>query len=351
MQSFDCMQATPAKRNPFREDTMNTKMNAKTFSRTLWTPLIAGVVALVLVSDALAAPSPLIWIRTDETSGTSDQNPSGSFTVGTSITNLGTLGGSGYLRERTGIGDPGDNVTIVTSPLPLSAPNSPNGVIDLPAANGSGFIMTDGGFLDPIDGKGTPGLGAPFGPDTKLTVMAQVYYDVMPSSLASILSKSGGATGGSVLEDFSDGYTLALIPGTVSGAHRLHFQWGNTNSPGLSLSSPDISDSALLGKWNHLAAVFDEVAAEAYVTFYLNGQSLGTFTMAGPTDVSIEPNDLPLAVGTYPAGNTQWDGKVGEVRIFDSALSFTDLNSFVPEPNSIVLLSLGGLMLLRRARR
>jgi hypothetical protein len=269
-------------------------------------------------SNALAAgPTPQIWFRVNETTGTSDTNPGTEFTTGDAITNLGLIGRSGLLRERGATGDPEDDVTISARTKP---PTNPAGVIALPGKNGSGASMNDGGVLDPIDGKGDGGVGP--GPDTRLTVAAWVNFDTEPAQPATVACKTGGKTGGSVMADFDSGWQLAVIAGSSPAMRKLYFNWGNRDSVNLNTSSADLPVAELAGKWNHVAATFDETGNEVTVRLYRNGKDIGGVdNFGGPVDVGMDANDLPLAIGTMSAGNWQWPGKIAEVQVFDAALS------------------------------
>lgn len=113
------------------------------------------------------------------------------------------------------------------------------------------------------------------------------------------------------------------------------------------------------GSWNKVAVVIDANDTTDDVQFYLNGSlfnptsSNGRLIDTAGTETQGAQFDSVLIGNGNPLSATQaWDGLIDEVRVYDSALSLTELNalSAIPEPSTLLFSGLGLLMLLRRRR-
>jgi hypothetical protein len=99
------------------------------------------------------------------------------------------------------------------------------------------------------------------------------------------------------------------------------------------------------GQWYHVAAVFDRVADE--LRFYLDGSLQSTQNLAAATGFTASDK---LFLGAVSSQNDSYNfnGHVDEVQVYERALSGVEILSLVPEPSSLALLALGGVMFASR---
>jgi hypothetical protein len=100
------------------------------------------------------------------------------------------------------------------------------------------------------------------------------------------------------------------------------------------------------GQWYHLVAT--TTAAGASV-LYIDGVAEDNDTAGG---WGTEGTFSDFVMGTN-GGSFDFDGKLDDVRFYDEALSAVDVNAIIhpiPEPASLGLLGVGGLLMLRRRR-
>lgn len=98
--------------------------------------------------------------------------------------------------------------------------------------------------------------------------------------------------------------------------------------------------------WYHVALTVDASGAAAV---YLNGDLEAT-----ASGVAVEVGSAPSDIGSSQAffgSFGYFDGKIDDVRVYDGVLSQADVQALVPEPASIGLVAVGGVLLLNRKRQ
>lgn len=115
-----------------------------------------------------------------------------------------------------------------------------------------------------------------------------------------------------------------------------------------------------LGTWYHIAAVSNG----SLLTLYLNGSPImqTDMTLSGSPDTSLAigggtpggdnwPGTWSVGRGMWNGGHAdRWFGNIDEVAISDAALDPADFVVPIPEPATLLLLSLGGLVMLRKSK-
>ncbi len=110
----------------------------------------------------------------------------------------------------------------------------------------------------------------------------------------------------------TDGYELGLSSGGVPFLRFNHAASGDTFRVNGTSALPANGQA-----WVHLAGTYDGQRMRIYV----NGVEQGS--VAGPA--SIATNSLPLVIGAEPGGVRPFKGAIDEVRLYDRALSATEV--------------------------
>lgn len=76
-----------------------------------------------------------------------------------------------------------------------------------------------------------------------------------------------------------------------------------------------------LGVWQHIAVTFDKDAGSNQIKFYVNGVASGVATRS----TAITANAQNLLIGTNSAVSRTFDGKIDEVKIFNTTLTPTQI--------------------------
>jgi hypothetical protein len=307
---------TSMKRNPLLTCPMFT--GPRVHTSTIWS---LAVVSLLLggVSAAPAATipyrnlvlgdDPLVYYELDETSGTTAVN---SATTGATYTGtFNTAGGS---------------VTVGQSSFAQGGT-----AYDF----GGGFVGSASALTNSLD---------------EWTVEAWVNWDSAKNSQSHILSNDQGGWNDDVLIGLGVETGGMGVPAGSFGV----VQQGN---PG---STRDFAGAPLAaGEWHHVAVTGSTLAGT--LTLYIDGVQVAQdsalvngVTFNGADGFGAAPN---LTIGaarpnSADAGYRPYDGLLDEVAVYDKVLTADDFLARVnvPEPGSLALLSLGGLLIARRRR-
>ena len=144
--------------------------------------------------------------------------------------------------------------------------------------------------------------------------------------------------------------TGASLPGGV----RTELQGDYRSTPA---AGPNIAD----GNWHHVAVVLDYDgvgnAQLEEVTMYVDGIAMLAYADNANQQLinTLTTNPVSVAGGTLNGQSRFLNGLIDEVGIWSRALSAQEVadlaaGTVVPEPGSLALLGLGGLMILRRRR-
>jgi hypothetical protein len=113
-------------------------------------------------------------------------------------------------------------------------------------------------------------------------------------------------------------YGYAVHCGTTNNNCTIVYLKNSNGNGGAQFSNISISNNS----WHHIAFAWDG----SKVTFYLDGASKGTSSFSG----ALVHNTLPLTIGMDSAGSTEYfGGKIDEVRIFNRALTQSDITELL----------------------
>ena len=99
-----------------------------------------------------------------------------------------------------------------------------------------------------------------------------------------------------------------------------------------------------MSQWHHVSVRVENNIPDFYVNGFVTRKYADTTFTRTPTG-----NANPLLIGRRDDG-LYFNGLIDEVRIYNRALSGSEIMALVPEPATLLLLSLGSLALLRRHR-
>lgn len=172
-----------------------------------------------------------------------------------------------------------------------------------------------------------------FGANDSFTLMAWVKSD---SKNATIFSKRGYN---------SDGYTSGYCLNVHFATGQLWFAIeGNSDDQSYIKGETNLVD----GLWHHVAAVRDTVTDK--LLLYVDGKIDAT-SVIDTTTTSLA-NNKPLRIGTMEDLYYQafFDGSIDDMRIYNHALTEQEIVNIVPEPTTILLLTMGAFFVSKKRK-
>lgn len=136
-----------------------------------------------------------------------------------------------------------------------------------------------------------------------ITLAAWVYADSTGGG-SHIMDKQSGSTG----------YGIYLPSGNVSSFVSVDSAWDNTTGPALST-----------GTWYHIAATYDGTTHSLYVDGALADSNTNAGTLTHTTN--------SMNIGTRDGGGQRWNGIIDDVRVYDRALSASEINDIYSANN------------------
>lgn len=108
-----------------------------------------------------------------------------------------------------------------------------------------------------------------------------------------------------------------------------------------------MSDKIDYGHWHHYAMT---VNLTDFI-FYIDGTEVSRTTNEQLGDYITSIDHVSIGRNRYEGANAGFfNGAIDDVRIYDRALSESEIKVIVPEPTTILMLALGGLMLCKKRR-
>lgn len=142
-------------------------------------------------------------------------------------------------------------------------------------------------------------------------------------------------------------YMRSATIGTIAFSNRTTTNQGNLQLNGVVGASIDTASGMAVDTWYHLAMIRDN----GVTRFYQDGVAIsGSFNQA-----PVWANNFTIGQKAHNDGTQRFQGDMDEVRLFtfeagDDPVAALSINA-VPEPSSISLLALGGLVLTMRRRK
>ena len=239
----------------------------------------------------------------------------------------------------------------LTNPTPDQSGNARNGTYDSAAQR-----VTDGTFSPNVLGASNKTLYTPNGPNQEVTVSPpsptsafgvggsfSVSFWINVQGTASqpapvlVAFRNAGVSGWRIgYNNVTDGSTFRYYIGQHNGGAEAYIYGDNLATP---------------GTWQFLTYTYN--ASTTTGTFYINGALTALPLSAGTFGTPVAGGPALTIGGSY-GGSDPFKGFLDEVAIWNTPLSGAQVgalyNAYLPEPTSLVVLSLGAVALMRRRK-
>ncbi len=134
--------------------------------------------------------------------------------------------------------------------------------------------------------------------------------------------------------------------------NNLSFLISGTGAAGAGAFTAASNIELALDTWTHVAATYSTDGTTGTSRIYINGVLDSAATTTSTTITSINASAAPLWIGAQFADNqaNRFAGQIDDARVYNNALSGSEIAALVPEPSTALLGALGLLGLLRRRR-
>jgi len=133
---------------------------------------------------------------------------------------------------------------------------------------------------------------------------------------------------------WQEGYGLWIV------YNNLYFHIEDTSNTGVGIFGGTLAAD---NKWHHAAAVRNTIEDKLYL--YIDG-NLDATPIEDATTATLSGNE-PFTIGRSH-GDNYFEGLIDDVRIYNHALSPGEIREIIPEPATVLLLGLGGLLIRKR---
>lgn len=161
------------------------------------------------------------------------------------------------------------------------------------------------------------------------------------------------------ISDFSHSHSVIMASSASSGLPD-GFVLNVLNNQRLNITYKPASQSVLYadsglalvtaGEWTHIAAKIDTVADT--ISLYINGEKLYVKDVAGSNQIAMTSTTQFTLNRTPGVDTSLFEGLADDIRIYNNDMTDAEIAALaVPEPATMALLGIGGLLISMKRRR